>query len=299
MKVLDKIAGAAPPVFRFAPSPNGRLHLGHAFSALTGFEMARRTGGRFLLRIEDIDGPRVRPEFVTGIFDDLAWLGLTWEEPVLRQSEHLEDYAAAAEKLGQQGLLYPCFASRTEIAASATEFDPEGALVYPGIWRGRGEVDVMSARAKGEAFATRLDMARATALAATMGGGKPLTFTEFDTAGETHTIAASPERWGDVVILRRDIPASYLIAVLVDDARQGVTHVTRGMDLYTATDVQRLLQVLLGFAEPVYHHHRLLLDAGGNKLSKSLKSTSLAALRADGVTPAGIRRLVEFSLPCD
>jgi len=299
LNVFGSAAGGPSPVFRFAPSPNGRLHLGHALSALTGFEMARRSGGRFLLRIEDIDGPRVRQEFVDGILEDLTWLGLSWEEPVLRQSEHLQDYAAAAEALARQGLLYPCFASRAEIAANATGLDPEGALVYPGIWRARPEADVMSARARGEPFAMRLDMARAAASALALRGGAPLTFMEFDAAGDTRTIAAAPEKWGDVIILRKDIPASYLIAVLVDDARQSVTHVTRGMDLFTATDVQRLLQVLLGFPEPVYHHHRLLLDARGQKLSKSLKSTSLAALRADGVTPAGVRQLVGLSRATD
>ncbi len=282
------------PVFRFAPSPNGALHLGHALSALTGFEMARRFGGRFLLRIEDIDTNRARPEFVQGIFDDLAWLGISWEEPVLRQSRHFPDYLAAAGKLRALGVLYPCFAMRNEIIAAAdvTSLDPEGALVYPGLWRGRSAEDVESQRAQGHPFALRIDMQRAIALVREKRGGAALTFTAFDDAGSERTIVADPARWGDILVMRKELPASYFLAVVVDDARQGVTHVTRGMDLYAATDAQRVLQVLLDLPEPIYHHHRLILDGTGRKLSKSRGDTSLAHLRSEGASAADIRRLL-------
>lgn len=282
------------PVFRFAPSPNGALHLGHALSALTGFEMAQRFGGRFLVRIEDIDSHRARPEFVQGIFDDLAWLGMTWEAPVLTQSQHFADYLAAAEKLHKLGVLYPCFATRNEIIAVADvgRLDPEGALLYPGLWRGRSAEDTERERAQGKPFALRIDMQYAIDLVRTKLGGAPLTFTEFDGAGSFRTAVADPGRWGDVLVIRKEIPASYLLAVVVDDARQGVTHVTRGMDLFAATDAQRVLQILLDLPEPVYHHHRLLLDGAGHKLSKSRGDSSLASLRSKGASPADIRRLV-------
>lgn len=255
--------------------------------------MARRLGGRFLLRIEDIDTLRTRPEFVQGIYDDLAWLGISWEEPVLRQSEHFGDYQAAAGRLDKLGLLYPCFASRKDIisAADVTQLDPDGALIYPGIWKNRPHAEVASRLAAGEPYALRLDMPRALALARQRLGGKALAFTEFNADGEQRSTAAEPERWGDLVVLRKETPASYLIAVVVDDARQGVTHVTRGMDLYAATAPQRLLQVLLELPEPLYHHHRLIVDAGGQKLSKSAGAASIASLRADGVTAADVRRL--------
>ena len=180
------------PVFRFAPSPNGALHLGHALSALTGFEMARRTGGRFLLRIEDIDTNRARPEFVQGIFDDLAWLGITWEEPVLKQSQHLADYRAAAARLLSLGVLYPCFATRHEIIAAAdvSKLDPEGALIYPGLWRGRSDEDVERDYSQGKSYALRIDMQRAIDLVRNKLGGAALTFTEFDAAGTSHSSAA-------------------------------------------------------------------------------------------------------------
>jgi glutamyl-Q tRNA(Asp) synthetase len=284
------------PVFRFAPSPNGALHLGHALSALTGFEMARRCGGRFLLRIEDIDTNRARPEFVQGIFDDLAWLGIGWEEPVLRQSLNFPAYLAAAQKLKALGVLYPCFATRNEIIAAAdvTKLDPEGALVYPGLWRGRSAEDVESQRAQGNPFALRIDMQRAIELVREKRGGAALTFNESDDSGLKRTIIADPARWGDVLVMRKEIPASYFLAVVVDDARQGITNVTRGMDLFAATDAQRVLQVLLDLPEPLYHHHRLILDGTGRKLSKSRGDTSLAHLRSVGASPADIRRLLGF-----
>lgn len=282
------------PVLRFAPSPNGALHLGHALSALTGFEMAKRLGGRFLLRIEDIDQTRSRPEHVQAIYDDLRWLGITWDDLVLRQSDHFADYALAAQKLADLGLLYPCFATRAEIlgAADHNKLDPEGGLIYPGLWRGRPLADIDAARGSDLPYALRLDMARAASLAAEKLDGKKLVFTDFDPDGLPRLVEADPERWGDIVILRKEMPASYLISVVVDDARQGVTHVTRGMDLFAATDAQRLLQVLLDLPEPLYHHHRLILDSEGRKLSKSANDTSLAALRSSGASPADIRRMV-------
>jgi glutamyl-Q tRNA(Asp) synthetase len=286
------------PVFRFAPSPNGELHLGHALSALTGFELARRLGGRFLLRIEDIDTTRARPEFIQSIFEDLAWLGIEWEEPVLRQSEHFADYQAAAKKLEDLGLLYPCFLTRNELAAFAAANsdarDPDGA---PRVTR--ADLDISDAerarrRENGERFALRLDMQRALSFVREKTGRGELFFSEWDGNRQCRRVQASPERWGDVVIVRKEIPASYHLAVVVDDARQGVTYVTRGLDLFAATDVHRLLQVLLDLPEPVYHHHRLITDLGGRKLSKSARDTSLRALRQAGLTPQDIRRLIGF-----
>ena len=286
------------PVFRFAPSPNGELHLGHALSALTGFELARRLGGRFLLRIEDIDTTRARPEFIQSIFEDLAWLGIEWEEPVLRQSEHFADYQAAAKKLEDLGLLYPCFLTRNELAAFAAANsdarDPDGA---PRVTR--ADLDISDAerarrRENGERFALRLDMQRALSFVREKTGRGELFFSEWDGNRQCRRVQASPERWGDVVIVRKEIPASYHLAVVVDDARQGITHVTRGLYLFAATDVHRLLQVLLDLPEPVYHHHRLITDLGGRKLSKSARDTSLRALRQAGLTPQDIRRLIGF-----
>jgi glutamyl-Q tRNA(Asp) synthetase len=283
------------PVFRFAPSPNGELHLGHALSALLCHDQARRAGGRFLLRIEDIDQGRSRAKFVTGIFDDLRWLGLTWEEPVVLQSGRFDAYRAAAERLGAMGLLYPCFATRGEIEAVATGArDPDGAPLYPGLWKGRAAGDVAGEKAVGLPYALRLDMEAALRVAARKLGDEPLAFTETGT-GSTRTIAVSPERWGDAVIVRKDVPTSYHLAVMVDDDWQGVTHVTRGLDLLAATDLHRLLQVLLGLRAPVYHHHRLIAGEDGRKLSKSARDSSLRSLRADGATPADVRRLIGFA----
>lgn len=282
------------PVFRFAPSPNGALHLGHALSAIVGFDMAQRLGGRFLLRIEDVDVTRCREEYVTGIVEDLTWLGLTWEEPVLRQSQHFATYVEAAQFLESQGLLYPCFASRSEIEAAETPgaVDPDGAPLYPGLHRQLPREEIDARMQRGERFALRLDMQRALAKARERLAGAPLTFIELDADGTSQIVEAHPERWGDAVILRKDVPASYHLAVIVDDARQGVTHVTRGRDLYAATDLHRLLQVLIGLPEPVYHHHRLLTDADGKKLSKSAGDTALAELRAGGISPADIRAML-------
>jgi glutamyl-Q tRNA(Asp) synthetase len=287
------------PVLRFAPSPNGELHLGHAFSALLGHEQAKAAGGRFLVRIEDIDAARTKPELVAGIFEDLRWLGLKWEEPVLRQSTRMAAYRAAAGRLAAQGVLYRCFATRTEIemAASRAGTDPDGAPLYPGLWKGRSERDIAAALAAGRPYALRLDMAAALRAAACILDGRRLSFKELgdDGGGVLCTVEAHPERWGDPVIVRKDVATSYHLAVAVDDAWQGVTHVTRGRDLLAATDLHRLLQVLLGLPAPVYRHHRLIADATGRKLSKSARDTSLRSLRERGATAEEIRRLVDLA----
>jgi glutamyl-Q tRNA(Asp) synthetase len=286
-------------VTRFAPSPNGDLHLGHALSAITGFDLAMRHGGRFILRIEDIDMQRTREAHVANILEDLRWLGLTWDEPVLRQSTRFEAYKAAAANLRERGLLYPCFATRTEIenavAFSPTGVDPDGAPLYPGLCKGVAEEEIERRIAAGEPACMRLDMDRALAAASARLRGAPLTFQEWngDVAVPPQVVPADPARWGDAIIVRKETPSSYHLAVVVDDAAQGITHVVRGTDLYEATHLQRLLQVLLDLPAPeTYHHHRLMLDPAGRKLSKSLRDTSLRALRADGALPADIRRLV-------
>lgn len=289
-------AGAGRPAFRFAPSPNGALHLGHALSAITGFDMAREAGGRFLVRIEDIDTERCRETFVEKQLADLAWLGLSWETPVLRQSEHFATYCEAAAKLGAMGLLYPCFATRQEIAADAGRFaratDPDGAPLYSGMHKHLSAADIAERKRRGEPFALRIDMDRALKVAREVSGEAPLSFCCFDAEGRELEAIARPERWGDAVIVRKDTPASYHLAVTVDDARQGITHVTRGMDLLAATDLHRLLQVLLGLPAPKYHHHRLIKGAEGRKLAKSAGDVSLAALRQQGTTAADIRTML-------
>jgi glutamyl-Q tRNA(Asp) synthetase len=270
------------------------MHLGHALSALIGYERALSCGGRFLVRIEDIDAGRSRHKFVAGIFADLAWLGITWEEPVVFQSQRLPAYRAAADRLAAMGLLYPCLATRAEIevAAAGGPVDPDGAPIYPGLFKGRDPAEIARRCAGGEPFALRVHMDAAIAAAATRLGGPPLAFTELGEDGAPQTIEARPERWGDAVIVRKDVPTSYHLAVVVDDAWQGVTHVTRGRDLYEATALHRLLQVLLDLPEPLYHHHRLITDGNGRKLAKSAGDTSLRLLREGGCTPADIRRMV-------
>jgi glutamyl-Q tRNA(Asp) synthetase len=285
-----------PPVFRFAPSPNGYLHLGHAFSALLNFDLARQTGGRFLLRIEDIDPVRCRPEFEAAIYQDLDWLGLRWEEPVRRQSRHLADYRAAVERLAARGLIYPSFESRAEIAklveqreASAPwPRDPDGAPLYPGAAKLLSEDQRVRLSQSGAPFALRLDMAAAGASAG------DLTWTERGEGpeGETGNVAARPPAWGDVILARRETPTSYHLSVVIDDALQGVTEVVRGCDLFWSTSVHRLLQALLGLREPTYRHHVLVRDSAGHKLSKSTAATGLRELRAAGANPADVRRLV-------
>lgn len=281
------------PAFRFAPSPNGALHLGHALSALENAKLAEQAGGRLLVRIEDIDTVRCPRHLAAAALDDLAWLGLAWEQPVRYQSEHFSDYATAAARLDAMGLLYPCFATRSEIAAAARtgDVDPDGAPLYPGIWRGATAARIDPRKSRGEPYALRLDMARAMA-AVQERAGAPLTWKAMDGHGRVEVRRAAPQRWGDVVLIRKDTPASYHLAVVVDDAIQGITHVVRGLDLLASTDLHRLLQVLLDLPEPIYHHHRLLTDETGRKLAKSAGDTSLSELREQGWTPAEVSKRV-------
>jgi glutamyl-Q tRNA(Asp) synthetase len=284
------------PVLRFAPSPNGELHLGHALSALVGYGQAKALGGRFLVRIEDIDAARTRAEHVAQILEDLHWLGLEWEEPVLRQSTRMAAYRAASARLQALGVLYRCFATRTEIEAAAVApgggADPDGAPLYPGLWKGRCDRDIAEALAACRPYTLRLDMAAAVRAADAILKGRGLRFVELGDDEAPRTVEAHPERWGDAVIVRKDVATSYHLAVVVDDAWQGVTHVTRGRDLLAATDLHRLLQVLLGLPAPVYRHHRLIADASGRKLSKSACDTSLRSLRERGISPADVHRLI-------
>lgn len=292
-----KTPNAMPaPVFRFAPSPNGALHLGHAFSALINHQMARAANGRFLLRIEDIDLARCRPEQRDAIFDDLKWLGLDWEAPVRLQSQHFADYNEALERLIDEELVYRAFMTRGDVRAFISgrqhwPRDPDGAPLYPGLDKHLPAAERQSKLSSAAPFAWRLDMA-----AALQHVQNPITWLETGSGpdGETGTIKADPAAWGDVVIARSDVPTSYHLAVIVDDAVQGISDVVRGLDLFHATAVQRLLQDILGLPIPDYHHHRLILDDDGRKLSKSRGDTSLAALRKAGATPADIRRRIGF-----
>ncbi len=283
-------------ILRFAPSPNGYLHLGHAYCALLNHDMARDLGGRLLLRIEDIDIERCRPEYEAAIYEDLRWLGISWIEPVRRQSEHFEDYAAAVAELEAQGLLYPSFESRSELNAIVAELDrhghwprdPDGVPIYPGRARKLSAAERARRRAAGEPFALRLAMdaavARTGALSWTETGAGP--------HGQTGLVTAAPQMWGDVVLARKETPTSYHLAAVLDDALQGVTDVVRGQDLFWSTGIHRLLQALLGLPEPTYHHHQLILDDDGRKLAKSTKATGLRELRAAGSTARDIRRMV-------
>lgn len=286
---------STPHVYRFAPSPNGFLHLGHALSAFLNHDMAKEIGGQFLLRIEDIDLTRCTPEFEEMIYRDLAWLGLDWEKPVRRQSEHFDAYGKALDRLRGMGLVYPAFLTRGAVKTRVAEHeangtawprDPGGSPLYPDTDRSRSEDERSDLIARGTKHAWRLDLAKAADLIR-----RPLTWQEAG-AGNLAIIEADPAIWGDVVLSRSDAPSSYHLSVVVDDALQGITHVVRGQDLYAATAVHRLLQELLDFPEPVYHHHRLILGSDGRKLSKSEGSTGIAALRDEGLLPADIRRLV-------
>jgi len=285
-----------PPVFRFAPSPNGYLHLGHALSALLNAERAAADGGRLLLRIEDIDTTRCRPEYEPAIYEDLAWLGIRFDERPRRQSEHLADYRAALATLEQMGLVYPSFESRAQIAAmvaaresrGAWPRDPDGVPLYPGDAKNMTASERRQRIESGEPYALRLNMSVARDRAG------PITWYELGQGpcGQSGQIAADPSIWGDVILARKDAPASYHLAVTIDDAAQGVTDIVRGVDLFHATAVHRLLQGLLRLPQPRYQHHRLILDSTGKKLSKSTAATGLRELRARGVTPAEVRRLV-------
>jgi glutamyl-Q tRNA(Asp) synthetase len=288
------------PVFRFAPSPNGFLHLGHAFSALLNFDLAQASGGRFLLRIEDIDRARCTAEYEATIYEDLAWLGIIWEQPVRRQSEHMSEYRAALARLTDMGLLYPTFESRGETARLVAEReaagdvwprDPDGAPIYPGSARSLAAGERNARVAAGAPYALRLDTAEAVRRVG------PLTWNELGLGarGARTEIPADPLAWGDVVLARKEVATSYHLSVVLDDAAQSITEVVRGQDLAAATSVHRLLHALLGLPAPRYRHHPLVLDAEGEKLSKSTHATGLRELRAQGVTPQDIRRMVGHS----
>ena len=293
-----------PPVFRFAPSPNGFLHLGHAYSALLNFDLARQAKGRFLLRIEDIDATRCRPEFEAAIHEDLSWLGISWETPVRRQSLHFSAFREAVEKLSALGLIYPAFESRAEIAHLVAERetgavwprDPDGAPLYPGAAKSLSAEARRQLIAQGLPYALRLDMAAALTQCSNLTSNltSNLSWTEQGAGpgGETGIVAARPQAWGDVILARKETPTSYHLSVVIDDALQGVTDVVRGQDLFWSTSVHRLLQSLLGIPQPASRHHRLVLDSAGQKLSKSGKATALRELRGAGATPADIRSMV-------
>ncbi|MET3889930.1 glutamyl-Q tRNA(Asp) synthetase [Bosea sp. OAE506] len=284
-------------VLRFAPSPNGRLHLGHALSALTNERLARTMDGRLLLRIEDIDRERCTPALDVALREDLAWLGIAFDGDVRRQSEHFGEYRVALEDLRRRSLVYPCFCSRQEVRAAAAAqaaasgkpwpTDPDGAPLYSGTCRatalGGGTREIEAPHV------LRLDLERALAAV-----GEDLAYGVFDSSGGVTRVVAQPRRWGDVVLARKDVPTSYHLAVVLDDALQGVTHVVRGRDLEAATDIHVLLQRLLGLPTPLYHFHDLLADAEGRKLAKSRGSESLADLMAQGLTPDQIRRDLGF-----
>jgi glutamyl-Q tRNA(Asp) synthetase len=272
-------------VTRFAPSPTGYLHRGHAYSALAAHAAAREASGRFLLRIEDIDATRSRPEYETAILEDLAWLGLSWESPVRRQSEHLEDYHAAIERLRARGLVYRCFKTRKEIDIGRAPHEP--VVPYVGAPLPPGEEAERLAR--GEAFAWRLSLAAAREA---VGGFEALTFKEEGAGpnGETGMIQARPETAGDIVLARKDVGVAYHLAVVHDDALQGVTHVIRGQDLFEAAHIQRLLQALLDLPTPTYRHHGLLVGPDGKRYAKRDKAQTLRELRAAGVGPEALRK---------
>lgn len=291
---------SSPQTTRFAPSPTGFLHLGHAYAALVAHDLAAASGGRFMLRIEDIDHTRARPEFDAAIFEDLAWLGLRWAEPVARQSDHLGRFDDALDHLSAQGVLYPCFCTRTDISREIEAMGhaphlittgPEGPL-YPGTCRNVSPAD-QAARGAERSPALRLDAEAAAARLTT-----PLSFEEWGhgPGGETGTQTVDPHLFGDAVLGRKDIGVAYHLAVVVDDAAQGVSLVSRGEDLFAATHIQRLLQALLGLPAPVYYHHRLIAGADGKRLAKRDEAQTLRALRAAGETPATIRQRLNLPI---
>ena len=282
----DKVHGTL--ITRFAPSPTGYLHLGHARSAWEGWQAARATGGRFLLRLEDIDATRCRPEFADAILEDLAWLGLDWDGPVWRQSEHHNDYRSGLDRLESMGLLYPCFCTRRDIQAEIARAGgaPQGELgpPYPGTCRRLSPNERAEGRVAAADYALRLDVGAALARIG------PLEWTE----GE-RCVAADPAALGDVVLARKEVPTSYHLAVTVDDAAQGVTLVTRGIDLFAATHIHRLLQALLGLPTPLYRHHPLLIDASGRRLAKRDRALTIRAMRAAGKTPTEVLAAAQSS----
>jgi glutamyl-Q tRNA(Asp) synthetase len=275
-------------VTRFAPSPTGLLHLGHAAAALNAWRRAREAGGRFLLRLEDIDQTRCRPDYAAAILEDLAWFGIDWDGPIRVQSQHLADYRRALDALAEQALIYPCFCSRAdimrEIAASATApHAPDGSPLYPGTCRSLPDAQRADRIAAGASFALRLDMGAARTRIA-----RRVEYYE-ERQGR---IVCQPERFGDVVLARKDSPASYHLCVTHDDAVQGVTLVTRGEDLKAATDLHRLLQMLMGWPAPAYAHHPLTVDSHGRRLSKRDNAMTLKAMREAGASPNEVVRLL-------
>ena len=278
----------ARTIVRFAPSPNGYLHLGHAYSALMNGLVARETGGRFLLRMENIDTTRCRPEFEAAIREDLAWLGLAWDKPARRQSEHFADYSSAMERLETRGLTYPCFCSRGDIMGAVAgkadwPQDPDGTPLYPGTCKHMSAAERARRFATGERASYRLDIGAALAEV-----GRDLCWNEYHGGSQSFEHPANPAAWGDAVLSRKDIATSYHIAVVVDDAVQGVTDVVRGEDLFLATSLHRILQALLDLPAPNYHHHALLRDGAGQKLSKSLRAKPLRTFRQDGQSAASV-----------
>ncbi|MGO4836734.1 tRNA glutamyl-Q(34) synthetase GluQRS, partial [Rhizobiaceae sp. 2RAB30] len=282
------------------PSPNGELHLGHAYSALLNAKLAKATGGRFLLRIEDIDTTRCTPEFESAIYQDLAWLGVDWEQPVRRQSEHFAEYRVLLDRLIRAELVYPAFMSRSEIRAHIADqetrrrhwpHDPDGAPLYPGIDKQLSKRERRRRIDRGDAFAWRLDMEAVLGEVA-----HPLFWREAkdESLAAIEHVDADPGAWGDVVIARKDVPTSYHLSVVADDAVQDITHVVRGRDLYLATAIQRVLQELFGFPAPVYFHHGLVHGPDGRKLSKSLRDSGIRALREAGKSPSEIRHMIDI-----
>lgn len=284
------------PIFRFAPSPNGHLHLGHAYSALLNQKLARENEGKLLLRIENIDTARCTRELEIQMLSDLKWLGIEWDDNPIRQSERFDIYGDALTDLRTMGLLYPAFMSRKEVARfigkhSAWPNDPDGSPHYPAEDKKLSPPAVDALKAKNIPFAERMDIVAATNIT-----GSKVDWKEFNPKdlGKIKTKYGSPDDWGDVVLLRKDTPTSYHISCVLDDALQGVTHIVRGMDLYEATSIHRLLQKLLNLPQPAYHHHQLILDDAGAKLSKSRNDIALNKLKANGVTPAKVREMLGF-----
>lgn len=278
-------------ITRFAPSPTGYLHLGHVYSAASAFRAARESGGHFLLRIEDIDVTRCRPEFEAGIFEDLAWLGFEWEEPVRRQSEHFDDYAALLAKLSDRDLIYPCFCTRKEIAAeiarsNSAPHGPDGPA-YPGICRHLSPAERQARYADGSPYALRLDMVKAMA-------SVPLAALRFEEVNKGF-IQCNPAPFGDIVVARKETPASYHLAVTFDDAVQGVNLVVRGQDLFAATHIHRLLQALLDLPTPRYLHHGLISDPQGKRLSKRDGAATVRSLREEGYTAEEVLKMIDYS----
>lgn len=277
-------------LLRFAPSPNGRLHLGHAFSALLNQQLAEKLGGQLLLRLEDIDLTRCTPELAQACLDDLQWLGVSWQGEVRIQSQHFADYADALNRLKQRDLVYPCFCSRKEIAAASEAVDPDGAPIYPGTCCSLSAAEIEQKLAANTPHSWRLDMEKAlTHISA------PLCYQSFSADDFVQTTCeAKPARWGDVILARKETPTSYHLSVVVDDALQNITHVVRGQDLQASTCVHVLLQALLELPQPLYHHHALITFPEGEKMSKSKHATTLAELREQGMSAAEVRALIGF-----